>query len=150
MRWLKALPTDTVRKVPLTGKISVKQPVIRTARKISAGQIIHKEDLTVSVEHQLRIQDDMLTKTDEVVGKTASRSLQEGQLITGKMVQDPPLVEKGDRVIIKAENPKISVTTFGKVMEDGRAGDQVRVVNIGSGKEILATVMAPGQVAVSF
>jgi flagella basal body P-ring formation protein FlgA len=66
------------------------------------------------------------------------------------MVEWPPMVQKGDRVIIKAENKLIKITALGKVLEDGRAGDQVKVMNISSGKEIWATVIGPGKVSVTF
>ncbi|MBW1863855.1 MAG: flagella basal body P-ring formation protein FlgA [Deltaproteobacteria bacterium] len=59
-------------------------------------------------------------------------------------------MRKGKRVLIKAENGLIRVTTLGKTLEDGRAGDEVRVINISSGKEIFATVKGPGLVLVSF
>jgi flagella basal body P-ring formation protein FlgA len=66
------------------------------------------------------------------------------------MLEDPPLVEKGKRVLIRAENELIRVTTLGKVLEEGRAGDQIQVMNIGSGKVVLATVVGPGTVEVVF
>jgi flagella basal body P-ring formation protein FlgA len=53
-------------------------------------------------------------------------------------------------VLVRAGTDLISVTTNGKVMEDGRLGEEVRVLNMSSGKEIFATVKGPGQVEVIF
>ena len=60
------------------------------------------------------------------------------------------MVKKGKRVIIKAMNQSMQLSTLGKVLEDGKAGDQVKVMNISSGREILATVEGPGIVQVFF
>ena len=38
----------------------------------------------------------------------------------------------------------------GRVLQDGRAGDEVKVLNTTSGKEVLAIVEGPGLVSVSF
>jgi flagella basal body P-ring formation protein FlgA len=92
----------------------------------------------------------VLTDPEEAVGKKAVRSIQAGQSITSQMVEDPPAVKKGSRVLVRARTDLISVTTQGKVMEDGRLGDEVRVLNLSSGKEIFATVKSPGQVEVIF
>jgi flagellar basal body P-ring formation protein FlgA len=138
------------RKIPLTGRISVKQEVLKTTRKINTGEVIGREDVVVIEERDLRIRENVLTDLDQVVGKRASRSLQEGQLLTSRMIEEPPLVQKGDRVVIGAENQRIRITAWGRALEDGRGGEQVKVVNMSSGREIFGTVVSPGHVSVSF
>ena len=93
---------------------------------------------------------DVLTSLEEAVGKKAVRAIQAGQPIAAQMVEDPPAVKKGSRVLVRARNDQIHVTTHGKVMEDGRLGDEVRVLNLSSGREIFATVKGPSQVEVTF
>ena len=66
------------------------------------------------------------------------------------MFEVPPAVEKGDRVIIKAENNIILITASGKALEEGGIGDQIRVMNTSSGKEIVATIKKPDLVEVEF
>ncbi len=139
-----------IRKVPVSGKISVIQEVVKAARKISKGQLISEDDLIIISESQTRRIKNAVTSLDEIIGKRAVRNIQSGLFITPRMFEDPPLVRKGKRVLIKAENGLIRVTTLGKTLEDGRAGDEVRVINISSGKEIFATVKGPGLVLVSF
>lgn len=138
------------RKVPVSGRILITRRVIRTARRILKGEVIGVKDLLKVTEQTSRIDRNELTRMDQIIGKRAARTLRMGQMITRVMVEVPPAVRKGDRVIIKAENRFIEVTALGRVMEDGRSGDQVRVINVSSGKEIFATVVGPGQVKVSF
>ena len=86
----------------------------------------------------------------DVVGKRSVRNIQAGQVITNSMIENPPMIKKGNRVLIRAESPEILITTQGKVLEDGCFGDQVRVENISSGKEIFAVVSGPGLVEINF
>jgi flagella basal body P-ring formation protein FlgA len=139
-----------VRKVPLSGKVGLERAVVRATRNIHAGRIIEEQDLTVVRELRFDSGTDLLTDMEEAAGKRAVRSLDGGQLVERKMVEDPPLVKKGDRVRIEAAGRRIRVTTMGRVMQDGRSGEQVKVMNLMSGKEIHATVTGAGVVAVSF
>ena len=139
-----------LRKVPVSGRIRIKQDILKAAKKIESGQIISQSDLVLVSESQLRLNKHAMTNMNEVIGKRSVRHIQSGQMITSRMIESPPLVEKGSRVMIRAENKEIKIVTLGKVLEDGQVGEQVRVVNISSGKEIFATVAGPGLVEVGF
>jgi flagella basal body P-ring formation protein FlgA len=139
-----------VRNVPVSGKITLRQAVVKAARKINPGQVLSKEDVTLVAEQSGQLNKDLLTNLDDAVGKKSVRSIQPGQPVTSQMIEDPPVVKKGNRVVIQAQSDVIKVSAQGKVMEDGRMGEQVRVVNIGSGKEVFATVKGPGLVEVTF
>lgn len=138
------------RKVPVNGWILVNRRVIKTARKIRKGEMIGPKDIVELTEKSMRPAGTEVQSPGQVIGKRAARTLQMGQVIKRGMVETPPTVRKGDRVLIKAENGSIAVSALGKVMEDGRSGQQIRVINISSGKEIFAKVVGPGQVRVSF
>lgn len=139
-----------VRKVPLSGKVTLELQVVKAARNIKLGEIIEEDDLISSVERNMQVGGELISHVDEAAGRKAVRYLHAGQLITRHMIEEPPAVMKGDQVIIKAENQRIEITARGRVLEDGRSGEQVRVVNAASGKEVFATVTGPGQVEVSF
>ena len=138
------------RKVPVRGRILVNRTVVKSGRNIQKGEIIGAGDLVELTVKTGRSGGTNVRSIKEVVGKRAARSLREGQVITREMVEIPPAVRKGDRVIIKAENNTVAVSALGKVLEDGHSGEQVRVMNISSGKEIFAKVTGPGQVRVTF
>ena len=138
------------RKVPVRGRIRVKRQVIRTARKIEKGEVIDMKKVVRTVENTDRISKDDIISLSQIIGKRATRSISNGTVIKQRMVEVPPAVKKGDRVVIKAENGTIEITALGKVLEDARSGEQVRVINVTSGKELFATVVGHGQVAVAF
>lgn len=139
-----------VRKVPVSGRISVKRDMVMAAKRIPEGTIIKKEDLDLVHERRTKTLSHALTSLDDAVGKRAMRTIRAGKQLTSRMVENPPLVEKGKRVVIMTQYKGVRATTLGKVLEDGQAGDQVRVINVTSGKEIFSTVKSPGVVEVVF
>ena len=140
----------SIRKVPVSGKVSVSQRLLKAAKRIQSGMDIERSDLVLAMEERMSLRDQALTAPEDVVGKRAVRTIQPGQIITTKLIEEPPMVKKGETVTIKAENQWIRVTALGKVLENGRRGDQVRVLNISSGKEIFSIVRRPGLVEVTF
>jgi flagella basal body P-ring formation protein FlgA len=141
---------EMIRKVSVSGRVSVRRSVIKAARRIRKGDVIDRGDITRVSVNSTRINGDAVTELDAVVGKRAVQSLSSGRVLTSRMVDDPPLIRKGNRVVIRAAKSTILITAIGQAMEDGKPGEQVRVKNTGSGKEILATVRGPGLVEVTF
>jgi len=139
-----------VKKVSVSGKVSVRREIIRATGKIGRGQIITAQDIEQVNEAGLHYRKDSIISREDVIGKRALRTIQEGQTILDSMVENPPPVKKGDRVIISAESSELKITTSGEALQDGKTGDQVEVLNIQSGRKILATVKGSGIVEVLF
>ncbi len=139
-----------IKKVPLSGRIKVLQRVVKASRNLPKGHILSEADLVESTEMTHYPAQEIPVGSEAILGMMLTRPIRGGQIITKAMVKSPPLVRKGERVLITAENRAIKVTTLGKVLEDGALGEQVRVVNITSGKQLFATVAGKGRVAVSF
>jgi len=139
-----------IRRVPISGRISITEELVQAARRIKTGELITRDDLVLATENSIRFKKNTITDMTDVIGKRSVRNIQAGQVITAGMIENPPMIKKGNRVLIKAESPEIVITTQGKVLEDGCFGDQIRVVNISSGKEIFAVVTGPGLVEINF
>jgi flagella basal body P-ring formation protein FlgA len=138
------------RRVSVSGRVSVSRDVVKVTRRIKKGDILSAGDLTVVAEKTDRFRGNVMTEIYDAIGKMALRTIQADTMLLEGMIENPPMVQKGDRVIIKAESRGIKITAAGKVLEDGRPGDLVRVVNINSGKELYATVKRSDLVEVSF
>lgn len=138
------------RKVSVSGRVLVSRKIITTAREVPRGRVISRRDLEQVTRLCSALRTDDFRTLSQVVGKRATRNIRSGQVVTRRMVETPPVVRKGDRVIITAENSALEITTLGRVLEDAHVGEQVKVVNVSSGKEIFATVVGPGQVRVTF
>jgi flagella basal body P-ring formation protein FlgA len=55
-------------------------------------------------------------------------------------------VKRNENVIIRIEKPGLSVTAVGKAMQEGRAGEVIKVRNVDSQRMILARVGEDGTV----
>jgi len=139
-----------IRKVPVFGKVGISQAIVKAAGEIRSGEIIGREDIVLAEDAHHRGHEEVFSTLEAVTGKKARRNIRSGQPITERMIEDPPMVKKGNKVLLKAENALIKVTALGRVLQDGRAGDQVKVLNTTSGKEVLAIVEGPGLVSVNF
>ncbi len=138
------------KKVSLSGKVGVKREIIKASGKIERGHIITAQDIILDGESSLTFRKDSVISMEDIIGKRALRTIQADQAILAGMIENPPPVKKGDRVIISAENSEMKITAAGEALQDGRTGDQVEVLNIQSGRKILATVRGSGLVEVIF
>ena len=93
---------------------------------------------------------DFLTHTGQAVGKMTLRRIRSGQVLDARQLKSPPLVEKGNQVIIKASKDGFMATTKGVAQEEGTLGQQIDVKNLSSGKEIKAVVVGLNQVETQF
>lgn len=141
---------NSVRKLIVSGKISVIQEVIKAGRNINSGEVISAGDLIIVSEKRKYFRKNTITSIEEAIGKRATRRIQADRLIQRGMLETPPMIEKGKQVIIKAENHELLITSTGKALEEGCIGDQIRVLNIHSKKEIIATVKRSNLVEVYF
>ena len=138
------------RKISLSGRISLEQEVVKAAKRIGRGQVISEEDLILVTENIQKYRSGTISNISDVLGKQSLRTIQADQTILSSMIEVPPMVKKGNHVLIKVENEEIRITTTGKVLEDGRSGDRIKVMNINSGKELFAVVKGPDLVEVYF
>jgi flagellar basal body P-ring formation protein FlgA len=144
------LDGESQRKIALSGKVGAIREVVKAARNINSGEIISSKDIFLVSEKGKNNSKNSITSIKDVIGKRAIRRIQADQLINNSMVMVPPAIEKGAHVIIKAENEDLVITASGKALEEGGVGDQIKVMNTASGKEIIATVKRSDLVVVQF
>jgi flagella basal body P-ring formation protein FlgA len=144
------LDGESQRKIVLSGKVGIIKDVVKAVRSINSGEIISSKDITLVSEKGKNLNKNSITNIEDVIGKRATRRIQTDQTIQNSMVMVPPAIEKGAQVIIRAENDTLVITASGKALEEGCVGDQIRVMNIASGKEIIATVKRFDLVQVQF
>jgi flagella basal body P-ring formation protein FlgA len=143
------LEGEPQRKIVLSGKVGVIKEVIKATRNINKGELISSDDVTV-VSEKGKSNKSSILKIEDVIGKRATRRIQADQTLQNGMVMVPPAIIKGAQVMIRAENNELVITASGKALEEGGIGDQIRVMNIASGKEIIATVKRHDLVQVQF
>ncbi len=65
-------------------------------------------------------------------------------------VKSPIITKRNQKVVIRIDMPGFLITAFGKAMQDGRAGDYIKVRNVDSQRIILAMINEDGSVKPAF
>lgn len=93
---------------------------------------------------------DVITGDTELADLMMNRSLPAGRFLTWRDVVRRPLVQRGQMIEVAAIDGTLAVSMKALALEDGLAGELVRVRNTESRREFAAVVTAPGQAEVRF
>jgi flagella basal body P-ring formation protein FlgA len=134
--------------VSVAGRVHelVEVPVL--TRRIRAGDIIGKDDLTLQLLRTDAVGQNVVISPDHLIGKSARHALLNGRPLNGADVREPQLVGRGSIVTMTYRTENLVMTAHGKARENGTAGDVVRVQNLNSGKTVEAVVTGPDTVTV--
>lgn len=126
----------------------VEEPVVVPRRVIRAGDTIRTEDLEVkSLPIGGGFERYALTM-DELVGRTARRTLLAGRPVASRLVERPAAVERGASVTVRVHVGPMVVTMDGEAMEAGAVGESVKVLNPSSKRVLSGRVVDHGTIEV--
>lgn len=158
MRSLGTVPLSVVfdvdgrfqKTIRATARVEALAPVVVAARPIGRLKPISTDDLKMEKMNLAELPTGVMTDADDIIGKRARRNIHAGDIIRPDLIEMPPLVKRGDMVVIVAESEGIKVTATGEVKSDGLRGEQVKVVNLDSNKRFSARVVDKKTVMVDF
>ena len=113
------------------------------------GTILDGGDVELRYQDITRLKAPIFSVAD-VIGKRLKRSVRLGESLQRNQVEFPPVIKRGERVVIQARSQGFMLTAAGEAKQDGRTGEAIRVMNSNSRKVILCQVVAPGLVKVEF
>lgn len=150
--------TIFIMRTKQAGKAPVKQwisanvyrvkKVLVAMRSLRRHQVVRKEDLQIK---PVRIKDQRKqfeTNAGKLVGKRMTRSIPKGAPVHADLVEEAPVIQRGERVTLVLEMRGLKITTIGKTKEDGHLGELIKVINLDSGKVVFGEVKGPGQVEI--
>ena len=124
-----------MREIRGFADVSIRAPVLVTARAVPAGAIVSRGDLAVLLREYAAGGDGVLRSAGDAVGKRARWQLTGGVPVRREYLEDPAALRRGDAVTIVAESGPVRITGKGVALQAGGVGDTVLVRNIASGKE---------------
>lgn len=139
-------PVD--EQVKVVGRVIRTETVPMPIRAIAPGNRITERDLEWRSVRIDRMPQDPVLSADAIVGKAAKRPLKPGQLVRSADLVDPIIVPKGAPVTVVYNTSGIQLTMLGKAIEDGAAGQTVRVLNPQSRLVAVGVVSEDGTVQV--
>lgn len=125
-------------------------PVVVTRKPLGRYKPIEEDDIELKTMDLSDLPDDVITDPEVILGKRTTRAIAAQVPLRADTVELPPLVKRGDLVVIIAESRGLKITTRGQVKKKGRLGEQIPVVNLDSNKVIYARVLDANTVKVDF
>jgi flagella basal body P-ring formation protein FlgA len=139
-----------IQKSRVRVRVEIQGFVVAARNGLRRHQEITESDVHLVKKNLNPLPPDVLTDLKEAVGKRLTLSVNGQEVLRRSVVEIPPLVKKGDRVLLIIDNSYFKISTFGEVKEDGRRGDWVKLMNISSKKEVHGRVMDAHTVQVEF
>lgn len=144
-------PAYAVEQKPYV--LSAQQKMIEIpvlARNVEKGAMIQEQDVewVELAEHKLRR--GTLTESEDIVGKLAKRWIKAGEQVAQNAVARPRIIEKGGLIAMIYRTETMQIKDMGVALENGSAGDIIRVKNEKSGKTVLVKVQKNGEAIVNF
>jgi flagella basal body P-ring formation protein FlgA len=134
----------------VVGEVRAQATVTAPTRWIKPKEVMNAEDVTTMMVDVPSLTHDFILHPNEVIGKQVLRPLPPRQPIRKVMLDDPPIVHKGDRVMIEARRGGLLVQAVGLANAAGKSGDTISVKNTSSGREVIGTILSAGLVEVGF
>lgn len=118
-----------VGRVPVNLSIVRAKDVVVAARTIPAGTVLRQRDLVLKRRSITQKHDETRYVTDPalLIGLRTRRAVADGLPLLLDMVDNPPVIRRGEPVRVQIARGAISVTVRGTARDGGRLGDRVRV-----------------------
>ena len=138
------------RRVKVTARMDLFADVVAAKRYLQRHHEIDEKDVHLVRKNLALLPPDVLMDVREAVSMRTTASINGQEVLRKSLIQPPPLVRKGERVIMLVENPQFRIVTWGEVKDDGRKGEQVKIVNLSSKKEVIGRVLNAGTVLIEY
>ena len=129
------------KRIPVSLKVRTFGEVLLCRRKVDRHHVFTAEDLIVERRETTTLPDDVNLEIGDVVGKRTKAFIQSGRVIRRGMIEQPPVLHRGDLVTVRVSLKAIFITMEGEARADGRPGEIIPVRNIRSRREISAEVV---------
>jgi flagella basal body P-ring formation protein FlgA len=135
-------------KLNVSGRVHRIIEVPTLNRRASAGDVLTREDINWVTLRADRVNRNIITDADRIIGMTPTRTLVEGKAIMAGEVRAPRIIAKGALVIMQLTTPHMVLSSKGRAMEHGAKGDVIKVMNIQSKTVVEGEVSPSGTIVV--
>ncbi|MCC7260271.1 MAG: flagellar basal body P-ring formation protein FlgA [Alphaproteobacteria bacterium] len=116
----------------------VRVPVMR--KRVPSDSLITDADIQwVSVPKD-KVRRDTITRSDDLIGLAANRTLAAGRPLRTEDVKAPVVVKKGSEVTLLYRRPYLELRAIGVALQDGSIGETVSIRNKDSNKVVQGVV----------
>lgn len=138
------------KKIWTTATIEMFVEVVVTAKPLRKHMPITEEDIELRQMDLAHLPSNVITDPQAVLGKRARNTISAKTVLRTDLIELPPLVKRGDIVVIVAESKELRITALGKAKRKGRLGERIPVENFDSKKILNAQVLDSRTVRIEF
>ena len=141
---IRATCPNTGRALRLTVIVRVRVPALVAATALPSGSVLSASNLRSDAVFAAQGAEPV-SEPARFIGQRLRTAVRAGQALHPAMLEEALWVTTGDEVSLTANDDAVSVTVAAKALEDGRAGEQIRVRNLSSGRTVAAWVTGRGR-----
>jgi len=139
-----------VKEVWVTADIARFGPVVVAKRAFGRGEVVGNDDVQVDRRELSELPRGTLTALDDAIGMRTRSPVLPYAALTRDQLTAPPVVRRGDVVLLVLERGGLRITAPGEAREDAARGAAIHVLNRTSRQEVVGRVQEPGTVVVDF
>ena len=130
--------------------VEAKAKVVVANKFIINKAILTKDDIRLEEKKLSQLPQGVIFDINEVLGKQIKMSVSPGRVLLKNYIGEPPLIRRGEVVLIVARNKYLVVKAKGVALQDGYLNQKIKVKNIASKKVVVGKVISPKEVEVVF
>lgn len=109
-------------------KVKLYKDVLIAVRSINGGELLSSADFILTEKDVSKLVSEPITSFDVILGSRAVRNINNETVLSYRMIESPPVVERGDRLNAALINGTVQVSFFVTAREDGYAGKRIKIV----------------------
>lgn len=135
-------------ELAISGRAEPTLSIIVASHVLMPGMILTAADLKPADVPAGSFAGRVASTDAQAVGMEIHRAVAAGDPLPLSDLSRPPLVKRGQRILIALDAPGLTLTEQGEALQSGARDDSVRVLNTVSHAILLGTVIGPGEVSV--
>lgn len=118
-----------VQRVPISLRARVFETVAVASRDLRQGTMLSPGDFEIVESEVSDPRSEPVRSIEQIAGMRLRRNVRQDQVITMEVLENPPIVERGDEVVLVVQYKNIRIGCPGKAWENGGRGDKILVRN---------------------
>lgn len=133
-------------EINVTVKPDIYLPILVAKSTLERGKLLAASDVEMKKKNITGLRDGIIINPDDAIGLTVKKRIRDMQPISPSLLDQPVMVERGQRVVMLAEQDGVQAKMIGEAMKKGRKGDVIKVKNLSSQRTVSAVVEGQGVV----
>ena len=138
------------KKVWATVTIEMMVEVVVSKKPLRKHKPLDENDIELRKMDLADLPSNVITDPQAVLGKRTRRAIGSKTILRTDLIELPPIVKRGDIVVIVAESNGFRITALGKAKSKGRLGERIPVENFDSKKILYGRVVDSRTVEIEF